>query len=212
MSDSTPSATLASPAGRPTLGAMRRRGFTLTEMLVATAVFAVGFVGVFGLFLAGIRFRKMSDDLTKCSLAASSLVAEIRIDAGREGGTTPMLPSDYVGDGFAAAPDGAADELYPYPAMPGMWYRVLSCTDALPAPGPAGGDKVPDDAAATAIRLRLVVVPFGTADATLTLTEIGRRLQVPATDPDGIADELHRRSVALVTDAVITRQPSWAGP
>lgn len=198
---------------------MPRRGFTLIEMLVATVVFAVGFVGVFGLFLAGMRFRKQSEDLTRCSLAASSLVSEIAIDAGRDGQTDahpPEEPSAYVGDGFAGvshpagAPAPLADDdaaiLAPYRAQPGIFYRVESCTDLV-------GTDLPDT---TVIRLKLLVVPWATVDPTISLLDIARRLQLREpgtgtllTDPTAIASELTRRGLALRTDAVITRRPAW---
>ena len=203
---------------------MRRRGFTLIEMLVATTVFAIGFVGVFGLFLAGMRFRKQSEDLTRCSLAASSLVSEIAIDAGRDGvnaSHTPFAPKAYEGDGFVGTPSAAdADDsvpptpatlaalatLVPYRAQPGVFYRVEQCTDLL-------GTNLADT---TVIRIRLLVVPWATVDPTVSLVEIARRLQMrKATtnalllDPGAIASELVKRGLAMRLDAVITRRPAW---
>src|SRR5271170_5568637 len=98
-----------------------RRGFTLVEMLVATIVFLVGFVAVFGLFLGGMRFRKLAEDTTRSSLAASCLIDEIRAKAGGipTGGaaSNPLPPSAYVGTGFAngGAAVGSLNDLYPYP-------------------------------------------------------------------------------------------------
>src|SRR5437868_5998607 len=127
-----------------------RRGFTLVEMLVATAIFIIGFVGVFVLFLSGIRFRKLSEDLTRTALATSSLVNEIRVDAGKEGIGGPAKPGDYVGDGFAEDASDAtkSDDLYPYLQQPGIWYRVMSCTDLA-------GDV--NNAQTTGVKFRLVV-------------------------------------------------------
>lgn len=207
---------------------MRRRGFTLIEMLVATVVFAIGFVGVFGLFLAGMRFRKQSEDLTRCSLAASSLVSEFAIDAGRES-AAPMEPGTYLGDGFADRPspaDPTTDPdhpekaiLVPYRAQPGVFYRVESCTDLLGAD--TGTNSLGEQAASTTVlRMRLLVVPWATVDQTASLVDIAKRLQLrspidnsplwatPAS-PDAIATELVRRGLALRSDAVITRRPSW---
>ena len=87
---------------------MNRRGFTLVEMLVATIVFLIGFVAVFGLFLGGMRFRKLSEDTTRASLAASCLVDEIRISAGGSGQASPstsapLAPSVYIGTGFSSS-------------------------------------------------------------------------------------------------------------
>lgn len=183
---------------------MHRRGITLIEMLVATGVFLVGFVGALSLFTAGVSYRKQSDDLTRTSLALSSLIEEIRINAGREP-SGPMAPSAYIGDGFAEPPaeDAATvdDALYPYHMQPNIWYRIESCTDLM------GGD----NATTTAITFTILVVPFGTSDATLTLTGIGRQLQLRDTanvllaTPQAIADRLVERGIALRHDVVMVR-------
>src|SRR4051812_26180938 len=89
-----------------------RSGFTLIELLVASGVFLVGFVAVFGLFLAGIPFGKPAAAPPRASLAASSLIDELRIDAGREG-LGPCDPADYVGDGLAI---GGAEAGGPLPS------------------------------------------------------------------------------------------------
>jgi len=202
---------------------MPRRGFTLIEMLVATVIFAVGFVAVFGLFLAGIRFRKQSEDLTRCSLAASSLVSEFAIDAGRES-AAPMAPDDYVGDGFAggvpSAADGPAKEvLVPYRAQPGVFYRVETCTDLEGTPIGPNLSSV-DASLSTVLRIKLLVVPWATGDAMVSLVDIAK-LQLrdsatgtalwtsPDDDPVRIATELTKRGLAMRTDAVVTRRPSW---
>jgi len=186
---------------------MRRHGFTLIEMLVATAIFAVGFVAVFGLFLAGIRFRKMSEDLTRCSLASSSLVSEFAIDAGRET-AAPCAPSLYEGDGFAdtaSTHDSDPDMLGRYRAQPGVFYRVEKATDLLGQ----------DDPLTTVVRLKVLIVPWATADTTVSLTNIAKRLQIVdasgtlMTDPIAIGSDLARRGLAMRTDAVITRRPAW---
>ncbi|HYE07503.1 MAG TPA: prepilin-type N-terminal cleavage/methylation domain-containing protein [Planctomycetota bacterium] len=206
-----------------------RDGFTLIELLVASGVFLIGFVAVFGLFLAGVRFRKLSDDTARSALAASSLINEIRIDAGREGGTAPHEPGDYVGDGFAAdgaegyalppipppppAPQPAADtepsdsfQLFPYPAQPGVWYRVVTCTDFIG--DPAGADT-------TALRLRLLVLPWSQAeDATaFDLLTVNQRIGLfpRASTPTGaqMIAELTKRGLAFEYHATIIRHPSW---
>ena len=202
---------------------MRRRGFTLIEMLIATVVFAIGFVGVFGLFLAGMRFRKQSEDLTRCSLAASSLVSEIAIDAGREA-NGPSEPQDYVGDGFAGISyptgtpnaDSGTEYLVPYRAQPGVFYRVESCTDLegfSTGVNPSGVES----RMTTVLRIKLLVVPWATVDPTVSLVEIARRLQMREvaasqallTQPGAIASELVKRGLAMRLDAVITRRPAW---
>lgn len=194
---------------------MSRRGFTLTELLVATIVFLIGFVSVFALFLGGMRMRKLAEDTTRASLAASCLIDEIRIDAG-EGGV-PLQPKSYVGDGFArssepngdASGTGADSHLFSYKPIPGTWYRVLTCTD------------LEDDAEnglTTVLKIDLLVVPFGTSDDTLTLADIDRRLdlmsemtraQRAAVSPDQIAARLVQRGIGFRFVAVVTRRPSW---
>jgi len=185
--------------------AMNRRGITLIEMLVATSVFLVGFVGALSLFTAGVSYRKQSDDLTRCSLALTSLIEEIRIDAGREAGG-PLAPSEYVGNGFAE--DGAETDsgtLFPYRLQPGIWYRVETCTDL------ANAD---DNATTTALKLNLLVIPFSTADSDITLTEIGRRLQLRDVDDNlltvgAIANRLVERGIAQRHEVVLVRHRSW---
>jgi prepilin-type N-terminal cleavage/methylation domain-containing protein len=194
---------------------MSRRGFTLTELLVATIVFLVGFVSVFALFLGGMRMRKLSEDTTRASLAASCLIDEIRIDAGDSG--IPLAPKSYVGDGFARSsePDGdvsgtgVESRLFGYKPIPGVWYRVLNCTDL---------EDNPDNAMTTVLKLDLLVVPFGTADDTLTFRDLDRRLDLlseltrperEAATPDQIGARLVQRGVGFRFVAVVTRRPSW---
>jgi prepilin-type N-terminal cleavage/methylation domain-containing protein len=200
-----------------------RRGFTLTEMLVATIVFLVGFVAVFGLFLAGMRFRKLAEDTTRASLAASCLIDEIRLDAG--GGMTgaPKQPQDYVGDGFADVAAGGLEEgsadssapndpLFAYRSVPGVWYRVMKATD-LNGSG--------TNARTTVLHLKLLVVPFATSDNPLTFATLNSRLGLVRTGPGGngpvdlnatptaVADALVQRGIGFHYQVVITRRPSW---
>ena len=194
---------------------MSRRGFTLTELLVATIVFLIGFVSVFALFLGGMRMRKLAEDTTRASLAASCLIDEIRIDAGDSG--VPMQPKAYVGDGFASADEndgdpggtGMASALYSYKPIPGTWYRVLACTDL---------EDNPQNTQTTVLKLDLLVVPFGTADEELTMADIDRRLgllsdltpaQRAAASPEEFAARLVQRGIAFRFVAVVTRRPSW---
>lgn len=196
---------------------MSRRGFTLTELLVATIVFLVGFVSVFALFLGGMRMRKLSEDTTRASLAASCLIDEIRIDAGDGGG--PFAPKAYVGDGFARAgqghengevgPTGMEAPLFPYKPIPGTWYRVLRSTDL---------EDNADNALTTVLKLDLLVVPFGSGDDSLTFTELDRRLdllsdktraQRQAATSEEVAARLVQRGIGFRFVAVVTRRPSW---
>ncbi len=185
-----------------------RRGITLIEMLVATGVFMLGFVGALSLFTAGVSYRKQSDDLTRTSLALTSLIEEIRIDAGREVGG-PFPPLDYIGNGFAA--DGPEDEdgtLFAYRMQPNIWYRVEACTDLSNPPRT-------DNATTTAIKLTLLIVPFATSDTELTLVELGRQLQlrdtynVLLTTPVDIANRLVDRGIALRHEVVMVRHRGW---
>lgn len=213
-----------------------RRGFTLIELLVGTAVFIVGFVAVYGLFLAAVRFRQIAETTTQASLAASSLISEIQIDAGVENTTAdrdlslsvPRAPIEYVGDGFAAkgietvdtttppTPDtiaafAAADpasvdeQLFSYRPLPGIWYRVMSSTDLSLDPLNCNNPQT------TALRIKLLVVPWNSADLSLTFADIKRRLRFdPTFDTAGkIKDEMLKRGMAREYDAVILRKPSW---
>ncbi|MBA3938458.1 MAG: hypothetical protein H0X38_13440 [Planctomycetes bacterium] len=197
-------------------------GLTLTEMLVATIVFLVGFVAVFGLFLGGMRFRKLSEDTTRSALAASCIIEEIKLDSG--GSATPSQPSDYVGSGFTGtqSPTGndpmaidATAKLFAYPASPGIWYRVMSAKSLDPTnPTVTNGDK------ATVLEMRILVMPYAlaTGDISVPIIEVAKRLGVTtilnaqigtSTPLEQIAQELVNRGLAITTDAVITRRPSW---
>jgi prepilin-type N-terminal cleavage/methylation domain-containing protein len=205
---------------------MLRRGFTLTELLVATIVFLVGFVSVFALFLGGMKMRKLAEDTTRSSLAASCLIDEIRIDAGGGGGGMPQAPHQYIGDGFATFKEGTnflqGDEghnsndllwsldnpLFRYKPIPGVWYRVMNATDLN------GGD----DPQTTVIKLDLLVVPLGTADTTLTFSDLNRRLSVfsgmsaaelRVAKVEQLSAILVARGIGFRYQAVVTRRPSW---
>lgn len=200
---------------------MSRRGFTLTEMLVATIVFLVGFVAVFGLFLVGMRFRKLAEDTTRASLAASCLIDEIRLDAGGGMTNAPKAPKEYVGDGFAdnttapAIQEGSAessapdDPLFAYRSVPGVWYRVMKATDL-------NGDV--NNQRTTVLHLKLLVVPFSTSDTELTFATLNRRLGLvfdingkidTNATPTAVGDALVKRGIAFHYQVVITRRPSW---
>jgi prepilin-type N-terminal cleavage/methylation domain-containing protein len=215
---------------------MSRRGFTLTELLVATIVFMIGFVSVFALFLGGMRMRKLAEDTTRSSLAASCLIDEIRIDAGAGGGGIPMAPNEYEGDGFApfrkltgggytGVPEGYQSDnpppppnpppnpptnplldnpLFAYRPIPGTWYRVIKCTDL----------ENTQNSQTTVLKLDLLVVPFSTADSTLTFNELNRRLSLfSLTERDVTIDTLStrlvQRGLGFRFVAVVTRRPSW---
>ena len=217
---------------------MSRRGFTLTELLVATIVFMIGFVSVFALFLGGMRMRKLAEDTTRSSLAASCLIDEIRIDAGGGGGGIAMAPKEYEGDGFTPFIDSDSTittslpkeghqsdnppppsppsnppinplleyPLFAYRPIPGTWYRVIKCTDLTNSA---------TNTQTTVLKLDLLVVPFSTADSTLTFHELDRRLSLFTNTErstitiDTISSRLVQRGLGFHFVAVVTRRPSW---
>jgi prepilin-type N-terminal cleavage/methylation domain-containing protein len=191
---------------------MRRSGFTLIELMVATIVFMIGFAAVFGLFLGGVRFRKLADDTTRASLAASCIVDEIRASAGggaSPGGASPnspLAPSAYVGSGFASVSGGVADAttLYPYTPIPNTWYQVTSCSNLY-------GDTT--DKNTTVLHLQLLVVPFATSQPTLDTLYLYKHLLNsdlgPSPTNDQITAELVTRGIGYQFQSVITRRPSW---
>ena len=210
---------------------MSRRGFTLTELLVATIVFMIGFVSVFALFLGGMRMRKLAEDTTRSSLAASCLIDEIRIDAGGGGSGIARPPNQYEGDGFAPfiktssnpsvleghqyddPSNPLENPLFPYRPIPGTWYRVIKCTDL---------NNNSNNAQTTVLKLDLLVVPFSTADSTLTFGELNRRLSLlspkeakdapsdtTSASVDLISTRLVQRGLGFRFVAVVTRRPSW---
>ncbi len=196
-------------------------GLTLTEMLVATIVFLVGFVAVFGLFLGGMRFRKLSEDTTRSALAASCIIEEIKLDSG--GSAVPNPPDAYVGCGFTGAQTSTSNDgpittnlarLFAYPASPGIWYRVMSAKSLDPTnPTNITNDK------STVLEMRILVMPYALAngDDSVQISEVAKRLgvttaltvPVASANLEQIAQELVNRGLAITTDAVITRRPSW---
>jgi hypothetical protein len=175
-----------------------------------------------------MRMRKLAEDTTRSSLAASCLIDEIRIDAGAGGGGIPMAPKEYEGDGFApfreltgdgytGVPEGThsddltnplANPLFAYKPIPGTWYRVLKCTDLNNS----------NNAQTTVLKIDLLVVPFSTADSKLDFTELDRRLSLFTADErtkpsifttDTLSTRLVQRGLGFRFVAVVTRRPSW---
>ncbi len=190
---------------------MTRRGFTLVELLVATAVFVIGFAAVFSLFLSGMRFRKLADDTTLTATLAASVLTEIYLDSSATavaGG--PVAPSEYSGDGQAPlvaateAPSGMATKMFAYPAIPGAFYRVDNCTDLLNGQDPF----------TTAINAdMLTLCPGAKVD---DYSDLNRRLRLlttaqasTATAGTDFEDQLVQHGVALRYKAVLIRQPHW---
>ncbi len=184
-------------------------GFTLIELLVATTVFIIGFTAAFGLFLAAMRFRTLTDDTVKLSLAASSLVAELGI--GSVPGPNAKLPSEYLGSGDLPGSTGTdIAKFYLNPGVPGSWYVVESCTDV------AGQD----GAETPTLHLNLLVVmyPQGDPAQPLDINDLNRRMRLitPLPTPPWDAattrqayDELVKRGLAMRITAVVVRRPHW---
>ena len=80
-------------------------GFTLLEMLVATFIFVIGFVSVYGLFLSGVKYRAEADAITRSSVAASNIVNEMRLGII----TPPYSTTDF----------------HSYRDQPGLFYQVI---------------------------------------------------------------------------------------
>lgn len=204
---------------------MPRRGFTLVELLVACGVFLFGFTAAFAMFLAGTRARSQADGIIRLSLAASSLAEEFKLEAGREslstpGAPVPFPPNAYIGDGFAAVhsvgtaaaedPGDMTAPLFQYRPQPGVWYRVISCTDEKGSP---------TDPFATALQMELLVVWNPAPDATLTLDDLAKRQRMDLKPtwagllyPEQLStlvDFLAQRGFAVREQIVFIRRPSW---
>ena len=190
-----------------------RKGFTLIELLVATTVFIIGFTSAFGLFLAAMRFRTLTDDTVKLSLAASSIVAEMGIGNSAVV-TTPRAPSEYIGSGdLPITPVHIAPSpgtFYAFTGVPGSWYTIETCTDVE-------GQDTPET---PTLHMNLVVVmyPQGDSTGTLDLGDLNRRLKllpgvttvplVPPQSTDAL-NELVKRGLATRVSAVVVRRPHW---
>lgn len=85
-------------------------GFTLLEMLVATFIFVIGFMSVYGLFLSGVKYRAEADAITRSSVAASNIVNEMRL------GIRPIADT--------------TNEFRSYRDQPGLFYHIYN-TDQI---------------------------------------------------------------------------------
>ena len=192
---------------------MPRRGFTLIEMLVATGIFMFAFSAIYAMFLVGMRQRAQSEAITRSALASSSIIAEMRLRAGLE--TTPAAPEQYIGDGNAedggeftpptlpnTAPEMSdSDEFFAYHDQPGLFYRVVECTDLVGNTG---------NTAADAIRIRLLIGQIEAPGDTISIATLKTRIRSD-NNPDAAAylDELVQRAVLQEYDAIIRRQHYW---
>jgi prepilin-type N-terminal cleavage/methylation domain-containing protein len=215
-----------------------RRGFTLVELLVATAVFVIGFAAVFALFLSGVRFRKLADDTTLTATLASSLLTEVYLDSGRLDGTAtapsppgPAEPQQYDGDGHnndTPAAQWKDKQLFAYPGVPGTAYRIAGPPPPTAPGGTANGkghccDIIGgQDAMTTTVVLDVVALCPGPTTPTLGDLERRVRLDTGATGShpwDALTDqedkaiayenELVARGIALRYRAALVRKPHW---
>lgn len=197
-----------------------RRGFTLLEMMVSALIFTFAFVSIYVMFLVGMRHRTESEAATRSALAASSIIADVRLRAGTEPGG-PKRPAHYLGDGDAAddaelgGSDGvdpgalsAADlhqlsnRLFGYPDQPGLFYRVIDAQDLH------GGR---DDERTDALRLSVVVGHLGVDRPSVTVEELRRRFRMdPALDGAAVVEELCDDQVLHRYEAVVHRRAHWA--
>lgn len=197
----------------------RQRGFTLIEMLVATGVFMLGFSAAYTLFLAGVRYRTQAAATQRLAFALTSLAAELTLSSGKhEGGAALADPGAYVGNGLAIDPPELEDlgdltktDLFPYPGLSGVWYRVMACKDLHGQDSsPAAAGLLPADQSAT-LHARILVITVPTDDAVLKFSDLQRRYQLEATlvTPDLIAAALVDRGLAMQCETVLLRRASW---
>jgi len=210
-----------------------RSGFTLTELLVATAVFIIGFTAAFSMFLSAIRYRTFADSTARNAMAAASQMGEIYLDSGTEPGTGPVDPAKYSGNGDATntletGQTGMNTLLYTFNGIPGGMGRVRgSCAvgdygNALEQSfdnnnGPAGA--YADGAYATAIQVDILAMVSGDRhDVTTDYADLNQRLRLflpndptlgSASAADSCDEVLVDRGIASVFRAVIVRHPHW---
>ncbi len=213
----------------------RRGGFTLVELLVATGVFIIGFVAVYTLFLSGMRFRKLSDDITKTSTLASTLLTEVYIDSPYSTtATAPAKPTDYDGCGDpryvetatpapATAPKVPQVPLYAYQGIPGTVYRLSNTQDIT---------QTNDPMATALVTTVLALCPGGLPPAN---AQSGQTLASPVATYQDLENRSHlmlkdsgyqalsgvlpqaqyyenalvQHGIAMSYTAVIIRQPHW---
>jgi len=162
-----------------------RRGVTLIEMLVATAVFMIGFTAAYSLFLFGMRNRALSDATVRGTLVATSQIAAMRLFATHEPATSatisvPYTPRTFVGDGDPRngnelAGGGIYDlsnRFFAHPDQPSTYYRVVEATDL-------GDDPIALDA--VGYRVVLVVGTVGRVGDEQTLLELCDRFRIDTT-------------------------------
>ncbi len=219
----------------------QRGGFTLVELLVATGVFIIGFVAVYALFLSGLRFRKLADDLFKTATLASTLMTEVYLDSAHgdnPAAAQPALPSDYNGcgdprhaenataaPGTATAPKVPAVPLYGYQGCPGAVYRLTNTHGIL---GTNDQDRYATALVTTVLALcpGSLPPPDGKNPWNQVADEEVLERYMHLMQGDSIypnytnqpaqttyyENELVARGIAMAYPAVIIRQPHWMAP
>jgi prepilin-type N-terminal cleavage/methylation domain-containing protein len=210
-----------------------RAGFTLTELLVATAVFIIGFSAAFSMFLSAVRYRAFADSTTRNAMATASEMGEIYLDSGTETANLgPVRPSLYSGNGDATQPPNAATgmsvPLYVFNGIPGALGRVkngcavgdgnLTIENQFDASGNGPAGIYADGPFATAIQVDIVSMVSGDRIATTDYTDLNQRLHIfypndptlgTATAADACDNVLVQRGIASTFRAVIVRHPHW---
>ena len=177
------------------------RGFTLVELLVAMGVFMIGIMGVFGLFLGGVRARDQAESLTRLSFGATSLIEELRLDA-----VADRPASDWLGDGYTANGREPIDQLSPYPDVPGMFYVVDAAENAV---NPQGNG-IPTVLRLSITAMYLPLAPAAPGARLEVAQELRWRPPAQTADPARwLLDEAVARGVAIRTHAVVIPRQPW---
>ncbi|TVR47220.1 MAG: prepilin-type N-terminal cleavage/methylation domain-containing protein [Planctomycetota bacterium] len=148
-------------------------GFTLVEMLVASAIFIVGFVSVYGLFLTGVKYRSEADIITRSAVAASNVVNELRL------GILPLEETE-VGDGPG---------FRRYRDQPGLFYQIHQ-SQGLP------------NSAARKVSMRFVHLPIPQFEVSNDVVQRRFRRAGDPTEGPSIED-LVQRGIIMSYPAVI---------
>jgi prepilin-type N-terminal cleavage/methylation domain-containing protein len=162
-----------------------RRGFTLLEMMIATAVFVIGFVSVYSLFLAGSRYRRQADVVLASAMAAEELITTLRLRAGTE--PDSLSERSYNGDGLATVDSPDGDQLagdggvpfFSYTERPTLYYRFVEARELdhlIDADGSLPRRSF-------FIRLQLLDIGAHPSDQ-LSLAEVARYLRINVGDVD----------------------------